>query len=182
MQAMTAANLRSSFGGESMAHMRYMIWADCAEEEGFPNVARLFRAVSFAEQVHATNHFRDMKDAPGDFLVAAGGGFGIGTTSENLQGTIDGETFEVTQMYPAYQEVAKLQGEKGAARSIHYAVSAEKMHAAMFQEARQAVDSGEDAKLGPVNVCSVCGHTVEGDAPDKCPVCGAAKERFRTFA
>lgn len=182
MHAMTAANLRSAFGGESMAHMRYQIWGDCAEREGFPNVARLFRAISYAERVHATNHFKAMRDVAGAFNVTSGGGFGLGSTAENLQGAIDGETFEINEMYPAYMAVAKLQEEKGAERSMYYAISAEKIHAAMYQEAKQAVDAGKDVELGPVQVCEVCGYTAEGEAPDKCPICGAAKDRFKTFA
>jgi rubrerythrin len=179
---MTAANLRSAYGGESMAHMRYKAWGAKAEKDGFPNVARLFRAISYAEQVHATNHFIELKNESGDFLVASGAGFGLGTTSENLQGAINGENFEVDEMYPVYIEGAKLQTEKGARLSFHYAISAEKIHAAMFQEAKQAVDAGKDAELGPVQICEVCGYTHEGNAPDKCPICGAAKNKFKTFA
>lgn len=181
MHEMTAANLRSAYGGESMAHMRYIRWGDKAEEDGFPNVARLFRAISFAEEVHATNHFNVMADVDGDFLVASMAGFGVGTTSENLQGAINGETFEINEMYPSYMAVAEMQEESGAKRSIHYAISAEKIHAAMYQEAKQSVDGGKDIDLGPVQICSVCGYTAEGKIPEKCPICGAAPEKFRSF-
>lgn len=182
MHKMTSANLRSAYGGESMAHMRYIRWGDKAEEDGFPNVALLFRAISFAEQVHATNHFNAMTDVAGDFLVASMAGFGVGTTSENLQGAINGETFEINEMYPAYRAVAEMQEEKGAQRSIHYAISAEKIHAAMYQKAKQSVDAGKDIELGPVRICSVCGYTAEGEIPEKCPVCGATRDKFRTFS
>ena len=182
MHEMTAGDLRSAFGGESMAHMRYKIWAEKARAENFPNVARLLTAIARAEEVHATGHFRAMADVPGAHLVAAGGGFGLGTTSENLDGAIEGENFEVNEMYPAYIKVAEAQGEPGAVRSMHYALEAEKIHAAMYTEAKQAVDAGEDVQLGPVQICLVCGHTVEGDAPDKCPICNAGKEKFATFA
>lgn len=182
MHDMTAANLRSAYGGESMAHMRYKAWGAKAEGDGFSNVARLFQAISYAEEVHATNHFKQLGDEGGDFLVASGGGFGLGTTSENLQGAIGGETFEVEEMYAAYLETARFQQEKGAQRSFHYALSAEKIHAEMFQQAKQAVDAGKDAELGPVQVCGVCGYTHEGDIPDRCPVCGAPRDRFKTFA
>jgi len=182
MHSITAENLRSAYGGESMAHMRYMIWADKAEREGFPNVARLFRAVSFAERAHATGHFNVMKDVAGGFSVVAGGGFGIGPTSQNLQGAIEGETFEIAEMYPAYLAVADMQGEKSAHRSMTWAMAAEKIHAEMYAQAKKAVDGGADAGFGLIHVCDVCGHTLEGDAPDKCPVCGALKKRFRAFA
>jgi len=182
MHAMTAANLRSAFGGESMAHMRYKVWGAKAAADGFPNVARLFTAISYAEQVHATNHFKAMPDEAGAFLVASGAGFGLGPTSANLAGAIEGETFEIEEMYPAYMAVARAQGEKDAIQSIHYAVSAEKIHAAMYTAAKKAVDASQDMRLGPVQICTVCGHTVEGDAPAKCPICSAAKDQFKTFA
>ena len=181
MHEMTAANLRSAFAGESMARMRYLIWAAQAEADGFPNTARLFRAISAAEEVHATGHFNAMRDLQGPALVVAGGGFGLGSTSENLQAAIDGENFEVEEMYPAYLAEAQRQEERGAERSFRYALEAERIHAAMYAKAKQAVDAGGDVELGPVQICSVCGHTVEGDAPESCPVCGARKERFMGF-
>jgi len=182
MQAMTAANLRSAFGGESMAHMRYLVWAGKAEADGFPNVGRLFRAISRAEQAHASGHFLAMRNEAGDALVAAGGGFGLGPTSENLAGAIAGEVFEVEQMYPAYLAVAEAQNEKAAVRSMGYALEAEKIHAEMFAAAKEATDAGNDADLGPVRICTLCGHTLEGDAPESCPVCAARKEKYVTFA
>jgi len=182
MHHMTAANLRSAFGGESMAHMRYLIWADKADVEGFGNVARLFRAISRAEQAHATGHFQAMRDVAGSFDVTAGGGFGLGGTSENLAGAIEGENFEVQEMYPAYLAVAEAQAERAAIRSMSFALSAERIHAAMYTKAKEAVDGGQDVELGTVQICSVCGHTLEGDAPDRCPICNAAKEKYIAFA
>jgi len=182
MHDMTAANLRSAFGGESMAHMRYKVWGDQAEKEGLTNVARLFRAISRAEQAHATGHFKAMSDVTGDFLCASMAGFGLQGTSANLQGAIDGENFEVTEMYPAYLEVAELQGESAAIKTMGYALAAEKIHAAMYTKAKRAVDAGKDVQLGPVAVCTNCGHTIEGEAPDKCPICKVKKELYVTFA
>lgn len=181
MHAMTAANLRNAHGGESMAHMRYGVWGDKAEEGGFPNVARLFRAIASAETVHASNHFRELGEEVGGFLCASAAVFGLGTTSRNLQGAIDGETFEIDEMYPTYLETAKFQGEEGAQLSFHYALSAERIHAALFKKAKQSVDSGKDVELGPVHICLVCGWTHEGDAPEKCPICGATRDQFQTF-
>ena len=182
MHDMTATNLRSAYGGESMAHMRYLAWGEAAENEDFPNVARLFRAISRAERSHATGHFRAMKDIDGAFSVTAGGGFGLGGSSANLAGAIGGETFEINEMYPAYLAVAEAQGEPAAIRSMNFAISAEKIHVAMFTAAKEAVDAGKDMELGPVQICSVCGHTIEGDVPDKCPICGAAREKYVSFA
>jgi rubrerythrin len=182
MHDITSANLHNAYGGESMAHMRYRTWGEKAEKDGFPNTARMFRAIHFAEQIHANNHFREMKDMVGAFFCNSGAIFGLGSTSQNLQGGIDGETFEINEMYPTYLETAKFQGEKGAERSFSYALASEKTHAAFFKKAKDAVDSGKDVQLGPMQVCTVCGWTHEGDAPDVCPICGAKKEKFRTFA
>jgi rubrerythrin len=182
MHKTTAANLRNAHGGESMAHQRYLIWGERAASEGFPNVSRLFRAISAAETVHASNHFRELREVRGDFLCASMAVFGLTATSENLQGAIDGETYEIEEMYPTYLETAKYQQEKGAQISFHYALSAEKEHAALFKKAKQAVDGGGDMKLGPVHICPICGWTHEGEAPDVCPICGAKKDKFQTYA
>ena len=167
MRNQTEGNLKASFAGESQAHMRYLAFAEKAEREGFPNVARLFRAVSFAEQAHATGHLRTLG--------------GIAGTVENLVEAIGGENYEVTEMYPAFIAVAELQGEKQAIRSMNFALEAEKIHAAMYQEARQSVQAGQDPKIGTIHICEVCGYTVEGAAPDRCPVCNAPKDKFRAF-
>lgn len=179
--AMTADFLRSAYGGESMAHMRYLIWGDVADKEGMPNIGRLFRAIAYAEWAHADNHFRELGEQKGDHTVPAGAVFGIGKTEENLQGAINGELHEVEQMYPVYLEAARFQGEKGSERAFHYALEAEKIHVTLFQEAQKSAKEGKDMDLGTVYVCPVCGHTVVGDAPDRCPVCGAKKEMYKDF-
>jgi len=164
---MTQANLEAAFAGESQAHMKYAIFADKAEEEGYPEEARLFRAISFAESVHATNH-----------LLQLGG---VGDTVANLGTAMAGENYENTEMYPAFNAVAKLQEEKGALLSIHYALEAEKIHEAMYGEAKQTVATGSDIQSAPVFVCPVCGYTVIGEPPDKCPVSKTPKEKFHQF-
>jgi len=181
MHEMTASNLRSAFAGESQAHMRYLIYGDKAEKDGFPNVARLFRAIAYAEQVHATNHFQQLRDLKGPALTVAGAGFGLGPTAENLEVAIEGEEFEVNEMYPVYKAAAELQEEKGALRSFDWAWQAEQIHAAMYKEAKAAVEAGKDYDIGPVYICSVCGHTVEGEAPDRCPICSAKREKYVEF-
>jgi len=102
-------------------------------------------------------------------------------SSDNIQRCIDGENYGIEEMYPAFNAVAKLQGESRVERSTLNALEAEKVHSAMYQKAKQAVDSGKDAEVGEVYICQVCGYTVEGDAPDRCPICGAPKERFKKF-
>ncbi len=167
MRKMTEQNLWSAFAGESQAHMKYLVFSDVAEKGQKPNIARLFRAISFAEQVHATNHLRTLS--------------GIRETPENLAAAIGGETFEVEEMYPVYNSDAKLQGEKEAERSTFYALEAEKIHARMYQNAKDAALKGQDLKLGQVHVCPVCGHTGEGEPPALCPVCGADQKVFKKF-
>ena len=178
MNAMTAENLRSAFGGESQAHMRYRIWGDKATKDGFPTVGRLFLATSDAEEVHATLHFKALKDESGDFLVASGAGFGLGTTSENLQGAINGELHEVNQMYPAYIAVAEMQEEKAAVSAMRYAIEAEKVHADLFTKAKEAVDAGKDLEAKVVKLCPVCGFITLTGEEDKCPLCNCKAEIF----
>jgi rubrerythrin len=183
MHKITAANLRNAHGRESMAHMRYLIWGNMAEKQGFPNVARLFRAIAPAETIHASNHFLELKDQFSDAPCTSMAIFGDGSTSQNLQGGIIGETYEITEMYPAYLETAKFQKEKGAQLIFHYALEGEKTHRALFQQAKDAIDSGaKDMSLGHVRVCTVCGCTYEGDMPDKCPIWGATRDKIETFA
>nr|HID14511.1 rubrerythrin family protein [Anaerolineae bacterium] len=167
MHRMSQSNLEAAFAGESQAHMKYLIFADRAGREGFPNVARLFRAIAYAEQVHATNHFKTLGN--------------LGQTAANLEAAIGGETYEVKEMYPAFQAVAELQEEKAALRSNTWALEAEKVHAGMYERARQAVLAGTDAEVGDVYICEMCGWTVEGEPPDRCPLCGAKREKFRKF-
>ncbi len=181
MNAMTAENLRSAFGGESQAHMRYRIWSDKANKDGFPTVARLFMATSDAEEVHATLHFKALKDISGDFLVASGAGFGLGTTSDNLQGAINGELHEVNQMYPAYIAVAEMQGEKTAISAMKFAIEAEKVHADLFTKAKEAVDGGKDLEAKVVALCPICGFITLTGEEDKCPLCNAKKELFVAY-
>jgi rubrerythrin len=167
MREMTEKFLGEAFAGESMAHMKYSLFADKAEEEGLTEMARMFRAIAYAEKVHAGNHL----DVLGN----------IKSTSDNIQTGIDGETFEINEMYPVYNATAKLQDEDGAVRSTYYALEAEKIHADWYRKSKEAVDKGKDVQVGAIQICSVCGHTREGDAPDKCPICGASKDKFRQF-
>jgi rubrerythrin len=177
---MTETNLRSAYAGESQAHMRYSHYAKRAKKEGFPNVSRLFTAVAFAELVHAGNHYRNI-GSKGDAVTVSKAIFGTRSTSEDLQAGIDGENFEIEEMYPAYKKVAEFQKEKAAETSFTWALKAEKIHASLYQKAKQAVDRGKDVDLGPIQICTVCGYTVEGETPERCPICSALKEKFKTF-
>ena len=180
--AMTNDYLHSAYGGESMAHMRYLTWAAMAEKEGFKNIGRLFEAIAYAEQVHANNHYKEIDgETPADATVVAGAVFGTGKTVDNLQGAINGELHEVEQMYPVYLNAAEFQDEKGAMRSFHIALEAEKIHADLFAQAQKEAKEGKDMEFKGVYICPICGHTVLDGAPDNCPVCGAKKELYKEF-
>jgi rubrerythrin len=144
-------------------------------------VARLFRAIAHAEYVHAGDHYRELRHLDGGFVANSMGAFGPGDTVKNLKLAIAGETFEIEEMYPVYIEVAKFQGEKGAQRSFEWSYASEKLHKQLFERALERVNSGKDMELGPVQICEVCGYTLEGEAPDVCPVCGALKDKFTAF-
>jgi len=164
---MTKKFLEEAYAGESMAHMRYMIFADVAEKEGFPNIAKLFRAIAFAELVHAKNHYEalgNVKDTP-----------------SNLQVAIDGETYEVEEMYPVFNKVAEFQGEKEAVRSTHYALEAEKIHAELYRKAKELAEQKKDIEIKKVYICPVCGYTAVDEAPEYCPVCGTSRDKFVVF-
>jgi len=161
--------------------MRHMIFSQRAEKEGYSNVSRLFNAVAYAERIHASSHYRNIK-TEGDASTSSMAAFGSKTVSEDLQIGIDGENFEVEEMYPAYLEVARMQKEYGAEVSFRFAWEAEKTHAELFKKAKADVDEDRDPDLGPIGVCTVCGYTVEGEPPEKCPVCKAKKERFKIYA
>ena len=167
MKAMTKENLSAAFAGESQAHMKYLAFSAQAEKVGKPNIARLFHAIAYAEQVHATNHLKVLG--------------GVGDTVANLEGAMGGENFEVDEMYPAYLAVAELQAEKGAMRSMTYAIEAEKIHAEMYADAIESAKADEDIEIGEVYICPVCGYTHIGEPPDRCPVCNAKKEIFKAF-
>jgi rubrerythrin len=180
---MTKDALLSAFGGESMANIRYLIFSEIAEKEGFPNISRLFKAIAYAEFVHAKNHYNRLRAFDEDAKVYAGAPIGPGTTSKNLLHAINGEEYEVNEMYPVFMEIAKLQGDEGAVRSFRYAYEAEKIHAKLYREARAYVEKKEDYPIkGHIWICRVCGHTYIGDeAPEKCPVCNAGREAYRSF-
>lgn len=167
MKPMMKKSLEEAFAGESQAHMKYLIFANVAEKEGMPNIARLFRATAYAEQVHATNHAQVMQVA--------------GKTAENLQKGIDGETFEFEDMYPAYRAIAEEVGDSKAKRAIFYAEEAEKVHADYYSAAREKAQNGQDIGEEKIYVNPVCGYTHIGEPEDKCPICNVSKDKFSSF-
>jgi len=157
-------NLKNAFAGESQANRRYLAFARKADEEGFPQVAKLFRATADAETIHALNHLRIMGE--------------IKSTEANLDIAISGETSEFKKMYPEYLSIAKKEGSQQAAWSFDVANKVEQIHAGLFTKAAEALKAKKELPKIDYHVCSVCGNTVEGAPPEKCPICGAPKTRF----
>ena len=157
----TLDNLKEAFAGESQANRKYLAFAKKADEEGYPQVARLFRAAAAAETVHAHNHFNVIG--------------GVGSTADNLKAAYEGEHFEFTKMYPEFLEQAKSEKNNAALQTFYWANEVEKVHAQLYQKALDNLNSLPEADY---YVCSVCGYTCENEAPDSCPVCKANKKAF----
>ena len=157
----TEKNLQEAFAGESQANRRYLAFSRQAEKEGYPQVAKLFRAAAEAETVHAHAHLKAMK--------------GIGKTADNLKEAVEGETHEFKDMYPEMIQAAQEEGHKAAERSFRFANEVEMVHAGLYQKALDHLDALEDVEY---YVCPVCGYTAENEPPDTCPVCGAKGSVF----
>jgi len=158
----TMENLKAAFAGESQANRKYLAYADKADAEGKPGVAKVFRAAAAAETIHAHAHLRLMK--------------GIGTTEENLKDAIEGETYEFKSMYPDMMEDAKAEGENAILRYFGFANEAEKIHAELYTAALEG--DGDVYADADFYICSVCGHTMDGEPTEKCPICGAAPKAY----
>ena len=159
----TQDNLKEAFAGESQAFQKYTSFAEAAEKEGLPNIARLFRTTAQAERVHAAGHFKALD--------------GVGDTLNNLEAAIGGETFEFEEMYPPMLAQAEKEGHK-AKRMFGFAVKAEAVHAILYTKALEAARKGEDLTEVEFHLCPVCGHIEFGKAPDNCPICGVPAAKF----
>jgi rubrerythrin len=157
-------NLADAFAGESQANRKYLAFAKKADADGYPQVAKLFRAAAEAETVHAHAHFRVMG--------------GINDTAANLQAAIEGEGHEFMDMYPGFLKEAQDEGNKAAEISFKNALEVEEIHHGLYSKAAEAVGGGSDLPASKIVVCEICGCTIEGDAPDTCPVCGAPQSKF----
>ncbi len=160
----TDKNLQDAFAGESQANRRYLAFAQKAEEEGFTQAAKLFRAAAEAETIHALNH-----------LGVTGE---VKSTLDNLNAAIGGETFEYTKMYPEYLAAAKAENNKQATWSFDVANKVEQVHAKLYQKAVDALKAKKEMAKVDYYVCGTCGNTVEGEAPEKCPICGSPRAKF----
>ena len=163
----TEENVLSAFAGESQANRKYLFFAEQAEKEGFKQVARLLRAAADAETVHARNHLKVLQ--------------GIKSTKDNLQAAIGGENYEFTEMYPGFIKQAEAEGASKAKGSFEMANKVEKIHYGLFTTFLDKIEKADIIKEEPIYVCQYCGNTVEGEAPEKCPVCGAPKEMFKSI-
>lgn len=158
-------NLETAFAGESQANRKYLFFAEQADKEGHRQIARLFHAAAEAETVHARKHFTVLE--------------GIGSTRDNLQAAIGGEHYEFTKMYPEFIEQAEVEGESKARTSFDLANQVEKVHHGLFKAALDMLEKKQAPEDKTFYVCQVCGYTVEGEAPDKCPICGADRKMFK---
>ncbi len=161
----TQENLQAAFAGESQANRRYLFFAAKADEAGDKQTARLFRATAEAETVHARNHFRVLG--------------GVKSPKENLEAAIGGENYEFTEMYPSFIKQAQSENNQPAENSFGLANKVEKIHYGLFQKALDSLQSGQSPGDKPFFVCQVCGNTMEGEAPEKCPACGAPRSKFK---
>ncbi len=161
----TKENLKEAFAGESQANRKYNFFAEKADESGNKQIARLFRAAAEAETVHARNHLKVLGEIKSD--------------KDNLNEAINGEHYEFTSMYPGFIEKAKNENKKEAVGSFNLANKVEQIHHKLFQSALRALEAGRTLKEAPYYVCQVCGNTVEGAAPDRCPICGAPRDKFK---
>jgi rubrerythrin len=156
-------DLKAAFAGESQANRKYLAFAKKADEDGYPQIAKLFRAAAAAETVHANNHLRALG--------------GIQSTSENLQAAVDGENYEAVTMYPEFVKDAEAEEAKSALRSFRWALEVEKVHEGLYRKALENLEAGKQTGFD-YYVCPVCGYTHEGPLDGKCPVCGAPGAKF----
>ncbi len=164
----TLENLQAAFAGESQANRKYLAFAKRAEAEGFPQIAKLFRAAAAAETIHAINHLKAME--------------GVLSTAENLAAAIGGENYEVVSMYPPMLDCAGSEGDKKAERSFRLALEVEKVHEELYRKAAEALKTGKDAPETEYYVCPICGYTHEGPMNGKCPVCSTPADKFEKVA
>jgi rubrerythrin len=160
----TELNLKEAFAGESQANRKYLAFAKKAEQEGFNNIARLFRTAAEAETIHALGHLNAMN--------------GVKSTAENLREAIAGETYEYSEMYPPMLEQARAENHR-AKRMFEYATEAEEVHAMLYKLALEAVSQGKDLAETKFYLCPVCGHIETGNPPAICPICGAKGEKYQ---
>ncbi|WAC04981.1 MAG: rubrerythrin family protein [Methanoregula sp.] len=161
----TVENAKEAYAGESQANRKYQAFSDKAADEGFKNIATLFKAASEAEAIHAKK-----------LLKVLGA---VGITQNNLKESIAGETHEFTEMYPGFVKVAESEKKTDAVLAFTYAMKAEEVHAKLYEKALSLLKAGSDMGREKILLCPVCGNIELGKAPDKCPICGVFGKQFR---
>jgi rubrerythrin len=164
----TQDNLKAAFAGESQASRKYTYFAEKADSEGQPQVARLFRAAAEAETVHARNHLNALE--------------GIGQTKDNLKAAISGEHYEFSQMYPPFIKQAESDKDNRAERSFNHANKVEEIHHTLYEQALSFLERSQKLPEGDYYVCPICGNTVFGKAPGVCPICAAPGKTFKKIS
>ena len=161
----TMDNVKAAYAGESQANRKYLSFSEKAVQDGYPVIARLFRAASDAEAIHARN-----------LLTVMGA---VKSTAENLASSVEGETHEFTEMYPEFIREAESEGQKNAVQPFTHAMKAEEVHAGLYKRAAEAVAAGKDLAATKVLLCPVCGNVALDEAPERCPICNIPGARFR---
>ncbi|MGV8123976.1 MAG: rubrerythrin family protein [Candidatus Xenobiia bacterium LiM19] len=167
MKKVTEQSLKTAFSNESQDNMRYLLFAEKAKEEGFNNLARLFQSIAYAERVHAKKYLQCLND--------------ISSSQENLQTALTSEKFQIEELFPSFFQVAGLQNEVEAQIGFNCSLETEQVHAMLFSRALENVQQGKDIILGNIHICKSCGYTLEGEPPPTCPVCGLARDTFKSF-
>jgi rubrerythrin len=163
--AKTKKNLKEAFAGESQANRRYLAFSIQAEEEGYPEMAKLFRAIAEAETVHALNHLRVLGE--------------VDSTKSNVKKAIEGEGEEIDEMYPGFIKEAEKEENDRAKTTFNHALSVEKIHKKLLKEALKLVKQGKDIEKEKIMLCPVCGNTMKGEEIiDPCPICATARSEF----
>ncbi len=175
----TLQNLNTAYQGESNAANRYAIFAEKAASEGYPQVAKLFRAASAAETVHRNTHKTTIVELGGTVATFQLEPVTPGTTADNLKASIKGETYERDTMYPQFLATAKADDATPAMRTLQFAAAAEAEHAKLYQQALDTL--GKNASVN-YYVCQVCGMTLTELPAKKCPSCRKSRDEYKEIS
>jgi len=156
--------LQQAYAGEAKAALRLKVYAEKAEEEGYPQIAKLFRVVAWSEEIHGARALRAMRE--------------IKTTEENLAESFQSEQGVAEVAYGRFIQEAEAEGNRAAVLHFSQSRDVEETHAKLYKEAmNHLLEERETA----YHVCMVCGYIADGVMPESCPVCGAKKEKFKTY-
>jgi rubrerythrin len=177
--ATTLANLQTAYVGESNTRAKYTSFAVKASEEGFQDVASLFRAAARAEQIHAENHARVIRKFGVDPQCTIHE-ITVGSIAENLAAAIAGEEYERDVMYPAFVAEAQSAKQPAAERTFNWALEAQREHARLYRAALDKLDTGKPQVT--YYVCLVCGYTTADGDFARCQICSNPREKFETIS